>query len=420
MASTPQKGVTGDHVRLLGRNDTSLAAALIVGTLIVFQQPLRSLLDAAKEFEVQYRLELIPALVVLSVVFVFHQGRKRQEAKAEALAAAIEVQQARVRSNELERLVELGRALANAFDFTGLSRALWRFLPKFTQERAMWLLTHQHGCWEILLQDMDDRRTAEALENLATRALPVDVAQAPHAEGVVVDDVVCFPMMIGPNPVGIIQVANTPPIAPDDRRALSAAAALAAIAVRNVQMFLETRDNSVRDGLTGCFNRNYALETLGIELERARRNNRPLSLVLFDIDHFKAINDSHGHLCGDQLLAEVGHRLTQVLRTSDIKCRYGGDEFLVILPETAPAGAYHVADCLRREISTITAAPASAVTVSLGIATAAPDEANARSFIARADQALYRAKQAGRNRSCSAKPETGTTALRLVNVAQTP
>jgi diguanylate cyclase (GGDEF)-like protein len=195
-------------------------------------------------------------------------------------------------------------------------------------------------------------------------------------------------------------VVNTPPLSESERHALSAAAALIAISVRNVQLVDETRENSLRDGLTGCFNQAYGLETLQSEMKRARRTGRPLSVVMFDIDHFKTVNDTAGHLHGDAVLAAVGRQLTEVLRSTDVRCRYGGDEFLIILPDTPVLGAQHVAECIRRGIAEMTlpnGRPAE-VTASLGVTAALAGETDVKSAIARADEALYRAKRAGRNR----------------------
>ena len=158
----------------------------------------------------------------------------------------------------------------------------------------------------------------------------------------------------------------------------------------------------VRDGLTGCFNRAHTLHVLQNELQRARRTGRPLSVLMFDIDHFKTINDTSGHLHGDAVLAAVGRQLNDVLRSTDVHCRYGGDEFLVILPDTSALGARQVAECLRREIADLPLSrtmPAS-VTVSLGVTAVLPGELDVNMVIARADEALYRAKRAGRNRFC--------------------
>jgi len=160
-------------------------------------------------------------------------------------------------------------------------------------------------------------------------------------------------------------------------------------------------EHSLRDGLTNCFNRGHGLEVLDGELRRARRSRQPLSILMFDIDHFKTINDQLGHLRGDDLLRAVGAQLTRVLRSTDVRIRYGGDEFLVILPDTPLIGAQQVAESVRREIATlamVTEGKTVPVTVSIGIATAGPAELGATALVERADSALYEAKRAGRDR----------------------
>jgi diguanylate cyclase (GGDEF)-like protein len=405
-------------MRLIDRHDTSLAVALVLGALILFNQPLKFLFDVAADIEREYHLDLVQPLVVLAVVFGFHQYRKRQEAKAEARAAAAEAQQARVRSQELERLVGISRGLATVTDFTGVNQVLMRYLPRFTAERSTWVLICQQGCWDVLLRDAGDRQSNDYLEGLAERALAVGTSQTVDGGGVEVDDMVAFPFMGGTDPVGIMFVRNVPVMTLEERRGLEAAAALAAIAIRNVQTLIETRDRSLRDSLTGCFNRAHALERLTAELRGARRHGRPLSALMFDVDSFKRINDSYGHLTGDRVLAEIGRRLGEVVRTTDIKCRYGGDEFLVILPDTPAIGARQVAESLRQTLSAavipVTDDTSFSVTVSLGVVTAEADDRDAVSMISRADRALYRAKQRGRNCVCGDDSESATS-LRLVS-----
>ena len=136
------------------------------------------------------------------------------------------------------------------------------------------------------------------------------------------------------------------------------------------------------------------------ELRRARRSQTPVSLIMFDIDHFKDVNDRYGHLCGDAVLAAVGARMRDVLRGSDLKCRYGGEEFLVLLPETPLEGAKRVADTLRRELADMVVPwkdESVTITASLGVTVALPSEIDCEALIARADAALYRAKDQGRN-----------------------
>ena len=186
----------------------------------------------------------------------------------------------------------------------------------------------------------------------------------------------------------------------DKRRIVEAAAALLAVSVKNAQLFREVKENSVRDALTGCFTRGHALDVIDAELRRARRSQTPVSMIMFDLDHFKDVNDRHGHLCGDAVLSAVGKRMKDVLRGSDLKCRYGGEEFLVLLPETPLHGARRVAETLRRKLPTGRCpGPARALTItaSFGLAQTLPGEVNVQAVIARADQALYRAKDDGRN-----------------------
>ena len=137
-------------------------------------------------------------------------------------------------------------------------------------------------------------------------------------------------------------------------------------------------------------------------MRRARRSAQPLSILMADVDSFKAINDRAGHLTGDAVLGRVGAQLQEMLRSTDVRVRYGGDEFLVILPETPVLGAAQVAEFLRREIADANAD--TGITLSLGVAAALAGEMDPRTLIGRADEALYRAKRGGRNRYCLATP----------------
>jgi diguanylate cyclase (GGDEF)-like protein len=211
---------------------------------------------------------------------------------------------------------------------------------------------------------------------------------------------ICFPMMVGDKPIGALGVASHPLLSPHEHSMIAAAAALLAVSLKNAELFNEVRENSVRDALTGCFNRAYALDALDTELRRRRRSQTPLSVVMFDLDRFKTINDGHGHLCGDAVLASVAARLKAVLRGGDVKCRYGGEEFLILLPDTPLAGARHVAETLRRDIEEHPVRwreETVHVTASFGVTTAAPADADALTLVARVDDALYVAKHSGRN-----------------------
>jgi two-component system cell cycle response regulator len=155
------------------------------------------------------------------------------------------------------------------------------------------------------------------------------------------------------------------------------------------------------DPLTGCANRRTLLEKLHSEIERARRYGLALSVLMIDLDHFKGVNDTRGHLTGDDVLRQVAQLLRSVMRSVDVVARYGGEEFLVVLPETADPGAMSFAERVREQVADHDFAAGGdplSVTVSVGVATVAPGtETDADDLLARADAALYRAKRDGRN-----------------------
>jgi diguanylate cyclase (GGDEF)-like protein len=170
---------------------------------------------------------------------------------------------------------------------------------------------------------------------------------------------------------------------------------------------------AILDPLTGLYNQNYLNGAVKRELKRCQRYNLNLSCLMIDVDHFKSINDTHGHLIGDEVLRGVGKILQATLRGYDFAVRYGGDEFLVILAQNNPLGAVYVAERIREMIQnhTLSAAKASpaSVTVSIGVASLVGGAASAPNvLIEAADQALYEAKRQGRNRvvTVTASPST--------------
>jgi diguanylate cyclase (GGDEF)-like protein len=159
------------------------------------------------------------------------------------------------------------------------------------------------------------------------------------------------------------------------------------------------------DALTGLRNRAYLDERLAAELATSARTGRPLSLVMLDLDHFKSFNDGYGHPFGDLVLQRVGDALARTIRPGDIACRYGGEEIAIILPDTAIAGAYAMAERFRAQIKALPLSPRGkpvVVTASFGVAEAlevasAVDAMRPAALVAAADSALYRAKRDGRD-----------------------
>ena len=164
----------------------------------------------------------------------------------------------------------------------------------------------------------------------------------------------------------------------------------------------ELRRLSNTDGLTALFNRRHLDESLQHELERAQRYHLPLSVLMFDIDHFKKFNDTHGHDQGDRVLQAVATTLRGALRNQDYPCRYGGEEFVAILPNTTKAGAYSLAERLRKDVER-TLVNGLKVTISIGVCEYPDfDVADQSKLIEAADTAMYEAKNTGRNRVCVA------------------
>jgi diguanylate cyclase (GGDEF)-like protein len=160
---------------------------------------------------------------------------------------------------------------------------------------------------------------------------------------------------------------------------------------------------TIMDGLTGAYNKRYFIENLEKEIPRCTRHQRPLSLLMFDIDHFKRINDEHGHLTGDFVLREMARRVKTRVRKEEVFARYGGEEFALVLPETTNEQAAKVAEDIRRIVA---AEPFDfegdriPVTISLGVGTI-EQEVSPEAFIRIADENLYKAKRSGRNRVVS-------------------
>jgi two-component system, cell cycle response regulator len=173
---------------------------------------------------------------------------------------------------------------------------------------------------------------------------------------------------------------------------------------------------SVRDPLTQLFNRRYFEDRLRTELAYAERHGALLSLLFLDIDHFKAVNDQHGHLAGDRVLAEVATVMRGQIRSEDVLARFGGEEFVILVRETPPAGAMVLAERIRTAVERQTVAHEEkilAVTVSIGAVTLrGGTPMTEAALVDAADKLLYRAKEAGRNRTCAEFIEGGGAAAR--------
>jgi diguanylate cyclase (GGDEF)-like protein len=210
------------------------------------------------------------------------------------------------------------------------------------------------------------------------------------------------PLVLNEEVLGALSLsASLPSVFSDaDLRLLSSFAATATAAIHNAILYSETQSLAITDPLTGELNRRALFEMGQREIERFQRFGRPLSWIMFDIDLFKQINDTYGHTAGDQVLVTVVERCCRVIRHVDTVGRYGGDEFVILLPETDHQTAREIADRVRASISdapVVTDVGLIPVSVSMGITEASQDTADLGLLLNKADQALYRSKRAGRN-----------------------
>ena len=387
-------------MRLSGRHDGLLLAGFAVALLTVFDRSIAWVISLAHEVEAGYGVRLVPALVVLTAVVLVHQHVRRQESKSQADAAAASALQAAERMDQLERLHTLSQKVAAALTVDSIQAVMWKHLPIVTGERNTWVTTLVNGRCDVLYDTSGTPATR--LEAVTLQVAEMVGEETSQALPVRRDAWCCFPMVAGGEVIGVLAVADPEGEASiESARVLAAASAVLGIAIRNVQLFTELHETAVTDALTGCFNRAHTLETFEAELRRSRRTGSELSVLMIDVDGFKELNDRQGHLAGDAALKSVAKRLGQTLRQSDHRCRYGGDEFLVLLPDTSSSGAQEVADTLRREVEGLRIPLNSAgavITCSIGVATAIAGESDPAASIHRADKALYQAKRAGRNR----------------------
>jgi diguanylate cyclase (GGDEF)-like protein len=229
----------------------------------------------------------------------------------------------------------------------------------------------------------------------------------------------CVPLVGQGESLGVLYIqipahsADTVALQRMQRFAVSVAAQIS-LAFANLMLRETLKYQSVRDPLTGLFNRRHMEEFLARELLRANRNHKPLTVLMIDLDHFKQFNDSFGHEAGDTLLREVGALFISQIRGGDIACRYGGEEFLIILMDTNLDAARQRAETLKGQVRSLQVhhrgQTLRQVTVSIGVAAYPDHGTSAQEMINAADKALYRAKSSGRDRIVVADAVTDVVA----------
>jgi len=224
-----------------------------------------------------------------------------------------------------------------------------------------------------------------------------------------------LPMIAGGRSIGVLELSSPEPVAVDNAslHLLETVTTHAGLALEAARLHRQAQELSRRDALTGLLNRRQLDSDVAEEASRSSRYDRPWTFVLCDVDHFKSLNDRHGHLFGDEVLRDVAATLRDGLRDTDAAYRYGGEEFALLLRETDVAAATAVVERLRSAIEQRFARRIpEGVTVSFGLAATGPQGQSPSELLAAADAALYRAKGAGRN--CWRVAEQSPTAMRLM------
>lgn len=331
----------------------------------------------------------------------------------------------RRRNDELETMVELGKALTATLDLSEVLNAVMNSVCQ----------TIKASTWSLLLMDNKSRELifevvfSPAAERLKGRRLPAGQGVAgwvaTHGQALLLPDVqkdsrfdaeydrdssfttrsiACVPLKSADCVLGVIELINPfdEGFVDDDLQLLSTIADFAAIAIENARNYQRIQQLVITDDLTGLYNARHMAKLIELEVERAGRYNKELSLVFIDLDHFKTVNDTRGHLSGSQILTEFGAFIRQNIRKIDFAARYGGDEFVLVLPETPKAGALilcnHILAGLRKHLFLADAdLPPLQLTASLGIATFPEDAGNKDELVAKADQAMYYVKEHTRN-----------------------
>ncbi len=336
--------------------------------------------------------------------------------------ASIALQNARLYSNEqrkarqLEAINAIARQTTAVLDIGELLNKSCHFILQSFAVDHVAMLMAEDGM--LVLRAHEGRLTPRIqtgselapAQGLCARAMasgkPVTENDVSKVEGYVrgfeeTRSEMCLPLISLGETLGVLTVesarANAFPAA--DAQPLESVADICAAAIQNARYFEKARQLAYIDGLTGMFNRRYFELRIAEEIERVQRYDNELSVIMIDLDNFKKLNDEFGHLLGDETLRQVSTIFSQNLRKVDIACRYGGEEFVILAPQTSASHAHGVAEKLRRVVESwsFPGVPR-AVTITAGVSSFPVNGRTRDELVKAADDALYRAKQDGRNR----------------------
>jgi len=262
------------------------------------------------------------------------------------------------------------------------------------------------------IQDLDlfeQRANSSIVENVLRSGTPYvnnsysfELRVPFSKESVFIRSILCYPLVRKGEKIGVIELINKAngAFTGDDQALIEMILNPLAIAIRTVEMFESSERLTITDDLTKLYNYRYLMKYLEADVKRCLRYKKKVSLLFIDVDGFKRINDTFGHLVGSQALAEMGQVFKRIVRETDVVGRYGGDEFVIVLPETPLNGAMVIAERIRKKVEEcefVAQNLSIRLTVSLGVANCPKHTLTAEGLIKKADAAMYRAKELSKN-----------------------
>ena len=299
-------------------------------------------------------------------------------------------------ANRFETVVRVGREIAGSLSIRYVSSTVTTAAADLLgTSTTLWLRGGEQGFHAI--HRSSDPHGVAAPASLTPR--PVVLTAAADALPATAGDRRAYPLVLAGMVTAVLEV-ETPIVDDDTEQVLTSLLSTAAAALESAHLHSTAREQAEMDGLTHLPNRRRFEHDIDAEWERCRRYGRPLSLVMMDLDHFKRLNDEHGHLLGDQVLREVADAIGRALRSTDTAYRYGGEEIVVLLRETGLEDAAAAAERLRTAVAGVSIEdhPDLSVTTSAGVAARHSTMSHYTGLVARADKALYEAKRLGRDR----------------------
>jgi diguanylate cyclase (GGDEF)-like protein len=353
------------------------------------------------------------ALALLVLGGITFRGARRADEEAEA-ARALELRRNADERSYHETQREFTEVMQITRDEDEAYRLLKRHLERSLEGSEVLVLNrnNSHDRLEPMTEVAPDSPLADELQSadpescLAVRLGKMHERSADHEPlltcelcGIVDSSSTCVPSLVGGEVIGSVLVQHPSPLDDAEKRRVGESMTQASPVLANLRNLALSETRALTDALTGLPNRRSIDDTLKRMAAHAGRTSTPLSVVLFDLDHFKQINDVYGHEKGDEVLAAVGTVVTSTLRASDFAGRFGGEEFALLLPDTDGAGAVEAAEKLRVAVSEIDVAGVSRqITASMGVASIPRDASEPTLLLRAADRALYLAKAQGRNR----------------------